>query len=75
MKVVVLHHKQTDTYWSNDKDWAERWKTESIKFGSVEMDVANPFDVKREMEKDGYIRINKEDIPKPFRVISDFETR
>jgi hypothetical protein len=72
-KVVVLSHKQTDTYWSNDKDWLERWQSETISFGSVEMNTGNPFEVKTIMEKDGYVRVSKDDIPKPFRVISDFE--
>lgn len=53
-KVELLHHEQTGTYWSNDKDWKEKWKSESITYGHIEMNTDNIFELKSSMNNDGY---------------------
>jgi hypothetical protein len=53
-KVELLYHAQTDTYWSNDKNWRERWETEVVSFGHIEMNTDNIFEIKQSMNRDGY---------------------
>jgi len=50
----LLYHEQTGTYWSNDKNWKNKWKVESISYGHIEMKTDNIFELKRSMNKDGY---------------------
>lgn len=53
-KVELVYHEQTNTYWSNDINWKERWKTESISYGQVLINTDNIFELKTRMNKDGY---------------------
>lgn len=64
-KVHLVYHKNTNTTWANCKDWDERRKTENISYGSVEADIDNVFEMKRVMEKDGYV-LAKDD---PFKML------
>lgn len=53
-KVELVYHETTDTYWTNDLNWKERWKVESISYGSVEVKTDNIFELKTIMNRDGY---------------------
>lgn len=53
-KVNMFYHEQTNTTWVNDPNWEERWKTEVIGYGTVEIDTDNIFEVKTAM-KDYYL--------------------
>ena len=62
-KVKVLYHKLTNTYWVNDINWKNRWKTENISFGTIEIDINNVKQLIIEMKKDGYYLELAKNIP------------
>ena len=65
-KLELVHHEQTNTYWSNDVNWKERWKTESISYGQVTIDTDNIFELKTKMNGMGY-ELVKDTSGTPFK--------
>lgn len=65
-KVHILYHEKTNTTWANCKEWEERWKNESVSYGTVEVDIDNVFEMKRSMEKDGYVLVKDN----PFKILN-----
>lgn len=64
-KAHLVYHKNTNTTWANCKDWDERRKTEKIGYGSIEAEIDNVFEMKRVMEKDGYVLVRDD----PFKML------
>lgn len=62
-KLTMVYHEQTNTYWVNDVNWKERYKTESMNWGHVQIDTNNIFDIKRLMNEDGFELVKKDDLP------------
>ena len=68
-KAHLLYHKNTDTTWANCKDWEERRKKEVISYGTIELEINNIFEMKKRMEKDGYVMVKKD----PFPMLRELE--
>jgi hypothetical protein len=62
-ELEMLYHKQTNTTWSNDKNWWERHGEERLKYASIEIDIDNVFEMKRHMESEGYHLVLNKDNP------------
>jgi hypothetical protein len=59
----VIHHKPTNTFWTNDVNWRERIKNETCEIGEVEYKVSSAFEVKKYMNSIGYILLKKNELP------------
>ena len=66
-KVHLVYHKITNTTWANCPDWHERWQTEVIEYGQIELEIDNVFEMKRKMESDGYIMVRNS----PFKMLEN----
>lgn len=66
-KAYLLYHEQTNTTWANRKNWRECWKSEgALGYGTIEVDISNVFEMKVDMEKDGYVLVKND----PFRILN-----
>jgi hypothetical protein len=63
-KLEMYYHKQTDSTWVNDPDWEKRSKTESMGYGSINLDTDNIFKVKSVMKGFYLIKNN------PYKILS-----
>lgn len=53
-EIELLYHKKTNTYWVNVEDWKDKYKTEGLKYGGLQMHTDSHLAVKRVMEMRGF---------------------